>query len=150
MGVRLQTYVGLLYQNLARRKQTAPRGKLPAVLPVVLHNGVRRWNVPTQLTELIDYMPEELRQHCPRLCYFLIDAMALPERVCSLPRRFELAYQPCSAPTCATTFASTTRTSSRSSAARCLSRSTGCRAFIRSTGARCGPGWSNRPGPSST
>lgn len=43
MALRIQVYVGLLYQDLVARKETAPEGKLPPVLPIVLYNGHAPW-----------------------------------------------------------------------------------------------------------
>ncbi len=39
MAVRLLTYVGLLYQDLAAAGEIPPGGPLPPVLPIVLYNG---------------------------------------------------------------------------------------------------------------
>ncbi len=43
MAVRLLTYIGLLYQDLIRSQQLLANGQLPAVLPLVLYNGVKPW-----------------------------------------------------------------------------------------------------------
>ena len=54
MALRIQTYTGLLYQELVRNK--APEvaaGRLPAVLPVVLYNGSGRWTAARNLAGLI-------------------------------------------------------------------------------------------------
>ena len=42
MAVRILTYLGLLYQDLARQPTTTR--KLPPVLPIVLYNAPSRWN----------------------------------------------------------------------------------------------------------
>ena len=39
MAVRMMSYVGLLYQDLIRKKQVLPHRKLPPILPIVLYNG---------------------------------------------------------------------------------------------------------------
>jgi hypothetical protein len=39
MAVRLLTYVGLLYEDLAAAGEIPPGGRLPPVLPLVLYNG---------------------------------------------------------------------------------------------------------------
>ena len=43
MAVRIQTYLGLLYQDLIRAEQLSVAGRLPPVLPVVLYNGANAW-----------------------------------------------------------------------------------------------------------
>ncbi|MCB2263125.1 MAG: Rpn family recombination-promoting nuclease/putative transposase, partial [Candidatus Thiosymbion ectosymbiont of Robbea hypermnestra] len=40
MAVRIQTYLGLLYQDLIRTRRLSNTGRLPPVLPIVLYNGV--------------------------------------------------------------------------------------------------------------
>jgi hypothetical protein len=79
MPIRLLTYVGLLYQDLLRRGHLSPTGKLPPVLPLVLYNGARRWTAPLNVADLIEAVPDELRQYCPQLSYFLLDAGTVPE-----------------------------------------------------------------------
>jgi len=37
MAVRIQTYLGLLYQDLIRTRQLSKTGLLPPVLPIVLY-----------------------------------------------------------------------------------------------------------------
>ena len=41
MAVRVMTYVGLLYEDLIRRKVLKRGDPLPAVLPIVVYNGIR-------------------------------------------------------------------------------------------------------------
>ena len=53
MAVRILTYVGLLYQDLIKRKQLPEYEKLPPVLPVVLYNGNRLWNAAQPILELL-------------------------------------------------------------------------------------------------
>jgi len=43
MAARVLSYVGLLYQDLIKRKELSRAGKLPPVVPLVLYNGPRRW-----------------------------------------------------------------------------------------------------------
>lgn len=57
MPLRIQVYVGLLYQHLLRERSLSSRGKLPPVFPLVLYNGDTRWNVAETLRELIE-LPE--------------------------------------------------------------------------------------------
>ncbi|WP_374580465.1 Rpn family recombination-promoting nuclease/putative transposase [Pseudoduganella sp.] len=53
MALRMQVYLGLLYQDLVKRHETPTRGKLPPVVPVVLYTGARKGLVKEQLRELI-------------------------------------------------------------------------------------------------
>ena len=57
MAVRLLSYIGLLYQDLIRRREVAEDKSLPLVLPIVLYNGRRRWRAPTALRQLSVAMP---------------------------------------------------------------------------------------------
>jgi len=52
MAVRLLTYVGLLYQDLAAAGEIPHGGKLPPVLPIVLYNGQAPWTAATALAGL--------------------------------------------------------------------------------------------------
>ena len=54
MAVRLLTYLGLLYQDLAAAGEIPAGSRLPAVLPIVLYNGEDAWWAKTSLDELIE------------------------------------------------------------------------------------------------
>jgi hypothetical protein len=73
MAVRVLTYVGLLYQDLIRTKNTPCEGRLPAILPIVLHNGSSRWRAAEELSQLVQHTADELEKYHPRLRYLLID-----------------------------------------------------------------------------
>lgn len=73
MAVRMLTYVGLLYQDLIRRKLVGPDGRLPPVLPVVLYNGDAAWGAARDVASLVGDGPAELERYRPRLEYFLVD-----------------------------------------------------------------------------
>ena len=73
MALRALTYLCLLYEELARRKQLTESGRLPPVLPVVLYNGKPRWRKPLELSELIDPVPGPFEAYLPRFRYLLID-----------------------------------------------------------------------------
>ena len=75
MAFRVLGYVALLYQDLIKRKELMPSGKLPQVLPVVLYNGEERWWAPLELSELIDAVSEP---DLPRLRYRVIDEGSYP------------------------------------------------------------------------
>jgi Putative transposase, YhgA-like len=73
MAIRMQVYVGLLYQDLIKNKEWGPDGKLPFILPIVLYNGNPRWRVPLATQDLISAAPDGFEHYVPRLNYFLID-----------------------------------------------------------------------------
>ena len=52
MPLRVAAYLGLMLENLARRGELDPDGRLPLVRPVVLYNGPRPWRGPTGLADL--------------------------------------------------------------------------------------------------
>jgi hypothetical protein len=73
MAVRVLAYVALLYQDLIRAREIDLEKGLPAILPVVLHNGSRRWQAAEDLGSLLEPAPSGLEQYCPNLRYVLID-----------------------------------------------------------------------------
>lgn len=77
MAVRLQTYVGLLLEEIVRKEKLKPGSRLPAVLSIVFHNGKRPWRTPLDLGNLFTDVPEDLRRQLPRLPYLLLDQSRL-------------------------------------------------------------------------
>lgn len=77
MAVRLLTYIGLLLEDIIRKEDLKPGDRLPAVLPVVLHNGKGRWRAPLRLESLFVTVPNPLKRHLPRLTYILLDERRL-------------------------------------------------------------------------
>ena len=73
MSVRMMTYVGLLYQDLIRRKEVLKGKKLPPVLPIVLYNGDAKWTAATDIADLIPKAPGLVAKYLPKLSYLLID-----------------------------------------------------------------------------
>jgi len=77
MALRVTTYTCLMHQDLVRGKklEKKPDGKpcLPAVLPVVLYNGARRWHAPVELAELIQLPPPGFERFQPNQQFLLID-----------------------------------------------------------------------------
>lgn len=73
MAVRVLTYVGLLYQDLVRARKNECDGELPAILPIVLHNGSSRWRAAEELATLLRSASDGLEPYQPRLRYLLID-----------------------------------------------------------------------------
>jgi putative YhgA-like transposase len=77
MAVRLLTYVGLLLEEIIRREKLKPGDRLPAVLPLMLHNGKSRWRAPLRLDTLFAPVPKDLRRYLPRLTYLLLNERRL-------------------------------------------------------------------------
>ena len=73
MALRIHTYTGLLYQELARNGQLDAEGRLPAVLPLVLYNGDEPWESPLQMGELIAPVGPSLAPYQPAQRYFVLD-----------------------------------------------------------------------------
>ena len=73
MGLRMLTYVALLYQDLIKQKAVSPPRKLPPVLPIVLYNGERPWSPALSMESLVEASPRGLERYVPRFDYLLID-----------------------------------------------------------------------------
>ncbi|MEC5164225.1 MULTISPECIES: Rpn family recombination-promoting nuclease/putative transposase [unclassified Janthinobacterium] len=73
MALRMQVYVGLLCQDLVKRRELTHGGKLAPVLPIVLYNGAARWSASTDLAQLMLAPPEGLASLQPGQRYLLID-----------------------------------------------------------------------------
>jgi hypothetical protein len=73
MAVRIMTYVGLLYQELIRRKELTPSGRLPPVFSAVLYNGSGRWTAALDVKDLVEPVPGGLDVYVPRLRYMILD-----------------------------------------------------------------------------
>ena len=85
MPLRVATHTSLMLENLVRRGELDPGGRLPLVKPVVLYNGLRPWRGPTSLAGLsADGGPE-----WPR--FALVDMGRI--RVEDLPRHNAAALQ---------------------------------------------------------
>jgi len=80
MVLRVLVYAGLLWQHLVNEKRLPPDGRLPAILPVVLYNGDRRWAAPLALHELVGLPGDSpLWQWQPAMRYQIVDEGAFPE-----------------------------------------------------------------------
>lgn len=77
MAVRIQIYLGLLYQDLIRAESLSERGRLPPVLPLVLYNGASPWSAADTLDPLIEPAPAVLDSYRPRQAYLLLDEQQL-------------------------------------------------------------------------
>ncbi|MES1245402.1 MAG: Rpn family recombination-promoting nuclease/putative transposase [Acidobacteriota bacterium] len=79
MAVRSMTYLGLLYEDLIRRRELAPSGKLPPVFVLVLYNGIRPWNAALEVADLVEPVPGGIEAYRPRFRYALLDETRIPE-----------------------------------------------------------------------
>lgn len=73
MALRMQVYIGLLYQDLVRQRRLSRGRKLPPVLPVVLYSGRQPWRAATELAELSLPPPQGLEAYQPRQKYLLVE-----------------------------------------------------------------------------
>jgi len=79
MALRMMVYVGLLYQELVRRRELTADGKLPPVLPLVLYNGEREWTAPLDVAELVVAGPGGLARYRPQMRSLLLDEQRYAE-----------------------------------------------------------------------
>jgi predicted transposase YdaD len=77
MALRMQVYIGLLYQDLVKRHELASTAGLPPVLPVVFYNGKAAWNANDELRNLVAAGPGELDPYQASQRYLLIDQRRL-------------------------------------------------------------------------
>lgn len=73
MALRMQVYIGLLYQDLIAQHKLSKHGKLPPVLPIVFYHGRRPWRAATELADLMLPPPDGLAQFQAQQQYLLID-----------------------------------------------------------------------------
>ncbi len=92
MAVRLLTYVGLLLEDIIRKENLGPGDRLPAVLPLVIHNGRGRWRAPLRLETHFAPVPKDLRRYLPRLTYLLLDERRLDLKRPELERNPTAAF----------------------------------------------------------
>lgn len=79
MALRMTVYLGLLYQELLKRREIPRSGKLPPVLPLVLYNGNVLWGAAREVSELIEEIPGGLERYRPRMQYCLLDAVRMAD-----------------------------------------------------------------------
>jgi hypothetical protein len=80
MAVRVMTYIGLLWQDLARAGKLSPDGSLPAVLPLVLYNGETPWIAPRAIHEAMGPVPHLLQPFQPDCAFLLLDEVRMQLR----------------------------------------------------------------------
>jgi hypothetical protein len=81
MAVRVLAYVALLYQDIIRAQEIAVDEGLPAVLPVVLHNGSTRWYAAEDVRSLVQPAPPGLEKYGVNLRYLSIDERSYDDEV---------------------------------------------------------------------
>ncbi len=79
MALRILTYTGLLYEEMVRNGVVEAGEPLPAVLPVVLYNGARRWRSAREMRELIAAAGPELAPCQPAQRYHVVDERHLAD-----------------------------------------------------------------------
>ena len=77
MALRMQVYVGLLYQDLVKRHELPQPYQLPAVFPIVLYNGKQPWSASTSLSDMVAPLPIDLQPLQAAQRYVLIDQRRL-------------------------------------------------------------------------
>jgi hypothetical protein len=70
--------VAALYESLIKEKCVNPSHGLPPVFPIVLYNGEKRWQVATNIADLIQ-CPAVLSPYQPNMAYYLLDEGAYTE-----------------------------------------------------------------------
>ncbi len=76
MPLRVLIYLGRIWDHWLRVEENGGATRIPAVLPIVLHQGPERWSAATELLELIDLEPallERVRAHLPSFRFLLDD-----------------------------------------------------------------------------
>ena len=82
MALRINAYTTLLLQDLIQAQKLGPQAPLPFVLPIVLYNGTKSWNAPTNVADLFGPpFPEELCPFVPRQQHFLLNVSTFPKEM---------------------------------------------------------------------
>ena len=90
MAVRAQIYMGLLWQQVIDERKLKSGARLPPLLMLVIYNGQKSWNAPTQIRKLISLSRgSTLWPWQPQVRYHLLDMGAFPGN--ELARRRGLA-----------------------------------------------------------
>ncbi len=77
MALRMQVYLGLLYQDLVKRHEVSPDSLLPPVLPLVFYSGAAPWSANLSLSDLIMHAPPGMAQFQAAQRYCLVDEQRL-------------------------------------------------------------------------
>jgi predicted transposase/invertase (TIGR01784 family) len=79
MAVRMNGYQQLIWE---RHLAQHPDGPVPLVIPIVIYQGHRRWDAPTNVADLLDIpaaYAASLGEDLPRIRYYLIDLTGLDD-----------------------------------------------------------------------
>ena len=81
MALRMMEYVSQLALQIARehKKYDLPEGRIPPILPIVLYNGLPRWNAATDVADCFIDPPDGLEAFLPKLRYLLLDEQRLQQ-----------------------------------------------------------------------
>ena len=79
MALRMMEYVSQLALQITREIKTneLPEGRIPPILPIVLYNGMQKWNAATDATDCFIEPPGGLEAFLPGVRYLLLDAHRL-------------------------------------------------------------------------
>jgi len=69
MPLRMLTYILLFYQELLKKSKI---NKLPAVFPVLLYNGEKKWTAPEKIEDLIEKPFKSIKPYIPKFKYYKI------------------------------------------------------------------------------
>src|SRR6185369_6396166 len=78
MAIRMMGYDALFYQELIKRGELLPGGKLPLVIPIVLYNGKTPWWPALDVADLIESVDPEADEFSPHCKYRVIDERRYP------------------------------------------------------------------------
>ena len=90
-SLRMLNYIVQFYQSLPKENLLAANA-WPAVFPVVLYNGDRKWNAKTEIAQCIKnkWIP---RKYIPKMSYYLIDISKVHNLADALVRSVVYAEQ---------------------------------------------------------
>lgn len=101
MALRMQVYIGLLYQDLIKRHDVSPEFLLPPVLLLGFYNGSQPWSAELNLGNMIMAAPAGLAEFQAAQRYCLIDqkrldpnALARHSAILATLFRLELSKSP--------------------------------------------------------
>ena len=89
MAIRILAYTALLWQEIIKAGKLGKKHKLPPVFPLVLYNGGKAWEAPTDVRGLIQFHGETLAPYQPQQQYLVLDAGRVSEE--NLTKNDELA-----------------------------------------------------------
>lgn len=79
MAVRILAYTALLWQDIIKADKLKKGDRLPPVFPLVIYNGGKAWEAPTDLRGLLFPHKDTLASYQPQQEYFVLDAGRVPQ-----------------------------------------------------------------------